>query len=318
MLAEAERLGYGCRPALGATFNNWRGYGLVGKAVGKAARRGGEGLWHPIQLQLWLALIRLRRDGALPLASLANVPVGLWLMALPGVETAQAQRALLFWMRGPTGPERPKGQRSVRLRVIRSVVEDLAVPAATSRARLELRQHLSRLTEGTAMAWDAPPTTFIDAVGRVMSPDEPRGDIVKARAASLYLGIRFQLFAALRMDVLRFDRPDVRSFWEWARRYAQGRLRAGEEAVPMFAHSDSRWTRDDVGAIRQASRFACSSTLGILGIGLHVAAGGEWTKALDAPPRIPGMSLPRAWSDRGSIRLPAFSSTASSDHEPRI
>src|SRR6266508_4020828 len=97
MLATAEGLGYGPASDLDATFNNWRGYGLIGKATRKASRRGGEGLWHPIQFQLWLTLLRLRRRAGMSLASLADLPVGMWLLAWPGIETAQAQRVLYFW-----------------------------------------------------------------------------------------------------------------------------------------------------------------------------------------------------------------------------
>jgi hypothetical protein len=307
LLTAAEEAGYGSRSALGATFNNWRGYGLIGKAAGKASRRGGEGLWHPIQLQLWLALLRLRRKEGASLASLANLPVVIWLMAWPGVATVQAQTALYFWMRGPSKKgERPRGERSVRLRVIDGEIERLAHPNADPKAKRELLQHLSRLTEGTAMAWATPPAESVRVVTAVISPQDLGSADAEARATSLFMGIRFQLFAVKEMGTLRQYRPDVVRFWQWARRYAQDRLGEGEEAIPIPPPPRDPWTAQDIAVLRRISTHACARLLGVLGIGLHILAGGEWTPTLEPPSSIKGISLPKDWGDRGSFLLPWF------------
>jgi hypothetical protein len=177
--------------------------------------------------------------------------------------------------------------------MIDAEIERVAHPDATVAARRRVRMGLSRLTEGTAATWSSPPEEFINEVMSVISPHDLEASAAKSKAASLYMGIRFRLFAAVRMDVLRQNRRDVERFWEWTRRYAQDRLGEGESAVQMQSGLLERdWSDEDLARLRLATRSTCSSVLSILGTGLHILAGGEWTALLEPPPQITGLSLP--------------------------
>src|SRR5207249_3517346 len=112
MLAAAEVAGLGTRRRLDTTFVHWQELGLLGQYVQKERRRGGAGLWHPLQFQIWLALLRNRAAGV-RLPTLANIPVGAWLLWPEGVEVGQAQLAFGFWIEGIARPQirRSKAKR---------------------------------------------------------------------------------------------------------------------------------------------------------------------------------------------------------------
>ena len=80
----------------GRLLDDWRQLGLIGKAISKAPRRGGEGLWHPNQLVIWMNLIAFRFDQGLRVPTLPNWPVGLWRLGTDGIELEQVQRASSF------------------------------------------------------------------------------------------------------------------------------------------------------------------------------------------------------------------------------
>src|SRR5439155_4452088 len=135
MIAEAVALGYGEAKQLRATFLNWQKRGLLGGAERKARRRGGEGIWHPAQGRLWLSHLRQRAAGV-RVTTLANLPVGLWLMGEDGIELDQAQRAFSFWAESVALPERqlgerPSGARSLRRRGLEANVSLIALPATS-------------------------------------------------------------------------------------------------------------------------------------------------------------------------------------------
>src|ERR1039458_3130620 len=87
MVAAAVDAGYGDKRELARTFVAWQQLGLMGKMVARADRRGGEGLWHPVQQDLWLGLLRNRLAAAVRPHTLANLPVGLWMLGMDGIPT---------------------------------------------------------------------------------------------------------------------------------------------------------------------------------------------------------------------------------------
>jgi hypothetical protein len=96
MLDEAARAGYGDGRGLNALFVARQQAGIISRAARRAGRRG-EGLWHPVQRALWLMALADRARGV-DLATIANAPIGLWLLGWPGVENRQARRALYFFV----------------------------------------------------------------------------------------------------------------------------------------------------------------------------------------------------------------------------
>src|SRR5262249_35716055 len=113
--------------------------GLVGKLVTKAGRRGGEGLWHPAQRELWLTLVRERSAGKTP-RSLAVYPVAIWVFGWPGVELAQVQRARTFWA-SPTSARR-RGTRSTVERNAARLASKYSHPRAARSSRRDLQNWL--------------------------------------------------------------------------------------------------------------------------------------------------------------------------------
>src|ERR1039458_9096405 len=85
MVAAAVGAGYGDKRELARTFVSWQQLGLMGEMTARAERRGGEGLCHPTQRDLWLGLLSNRLVAGVRTQTLANFPVGGWLLGMEGI-----------------------------------------------------------------------------------------------------------------------------------------------------------------------------------------------------------------------------------------
>lgn len=80
ILDEAKRFGYGKKKNLRYTFVKYQKIGLLGNYVEKEPRQGGGGLWHPSQGVLFDLYLRLRKEQKADTISMANIPIGFWLL----------------------------------------------------------------------------------------------------------------------------------------------------------------------------------------------------------------------------------------------
>lgn len=305
ILETAERAHYGSIAVLEPKFRSWQRFGLVGVAVGKTARRGGEGLWHPIQQPIFLAILNNRAQGV-RLTTMANLPVGLWLARAEGVELSQAQRALYYWItRRALGgtPDarrgnRPTGARSIREQAIRAIVENIAHPDATTQARRELARQIKIQADGLARSLGQPPAGFLRAYLALVAPDRASTEEIRADASNLYYFIRFQMIAADVLNVLCADRSDVRAFWGWVRRYAMDDLEAGtpERPPPTWAQLQEP-TPAQVETLSRGIERSCALALSYSGVGLRILAGGEWPERLIRPPILRGIEPSPTWGE---------------------
>jgi hypothetical protein len=147
-------------------FVEYQGFGLLGKPIAKAPRRGGEGLWHPDQLPLFLEVLRRREQEKLRIPTIANIPIALWRMGVEGVTTEQVQKAMSYWAGylpgapsgsgqlgydrrtgGSKAAGRPRGDRALRRQAIDRAVSWLAAPDAPETAKRELRNLLEIIND---------------------------------------------------------------------------------------------------------------------------------------------------------------------------
>lgn len=243
MVGKAEAAGYGERLHLGRAFVDWQQRGLLGKALTKASRRGGEGLWHDGQGELWLELLRDRLDEGVSIESMANRPVAHWLLGNPAVRTGQAQLALITWARLIYKP-RPVGTRSARARAIEARVTRLAPPGASQAQRRRLRAFLELLNDGVK-----PNPAQLHEALRIVTSDR---EAVLALAAE----VTHQLEAQRHLDELNLATPAVLDYWRWARVLWIGQL---PEFVPIPAS--------------EVLNFACARLLVVLGMALSLTGG---------------------------------------------
>jgi hypothetical protein len=89
ILERASAAGFGDPAALRYRFLHMQRVGLVGPMASKARRRGGEGLWHPAQGNLFLSHLENLQRGRRR-ATLANAVVGSWLQGQRSVRPAGA------------------------------------------------------------------------------------------------------------------------------------------------------------------------------------------------------------------------------------
>jgi hypothetical protein len=278
-------------------------FGLMGRPLTKAARRGGEGLWHPDQLSLFLDVLHLREREKLRMPTIANVPVGLWRLGAEGISTEQAQRAMAHWggalpgapsgagqpgHNRKTGRERsatrPRGDRSIRHKAIDQAVEWLSAPGASEQAKRELR-HLLVVINDTGTP--ASPDTWARVALGVIAPDgEP--SLEQRRAAhSMSIGFALQELAIRHLDQLcaQWSQP----LWNWARAVdqdnRQGYLDEQARMVsdPKVGHLYSRPLIDDI--VQQG----CRGQLTILGMTLAILWGEfgmQVPPGEEPPPRV--------------------------------
>lgn len=241
--AEAEAAGHGRAKRLRRRFVEYQQIGLLGGPTRKESRRGGAGLWHPVQAALFDLYLRHARN-EFSLATLASVPIAFWLLGTHGIETVQVQRALLFkagsilpaeWERGgqpirrPTDyawgkkrgrDQRERGDRSDVGRSAQRAIERITRPETPLNAKRALSKAVQMVTDGLpeSLALSSPSlvrSTFVDAV------TQARSDTGETRAvgAAISQMLSDRLLALSYVDILASDRPVVLDFWLWAREF---------------------------------------------------------------------------------------------------
>jgi hypothetical protein len=301
----AEDEGFGARAPLRRRFVEYQGLGLVGKPLGKAERQGGEGLWHPMQLELFLQLLNLRDNDKVRVSTLPNLPVGLWRLGADGITTEQVQRAMSYWAGFlPGAPSetalpghdsrtgraksevRPRGPRSLVRKAIEQFVDDLSVPETRHRAKRELRDLLEIMnTTGVA----ASPDTWARVALNVIAPNGNPSSQQRQAVENMQKGFLVQFLTVRHLDLL--CSPMSTEFWDWARRVIDesnrdGYLRQQAEMIhdPEVGHLYKRPLGFDL--VQQG----CRGWTVVLGIGLAVAwdaYGMRMPPGEEPPPALP-------------------------------
>jgi len=292
MVAEAVTAGYGDKRELTRTFVSWQQFGLLGKMACRAERRGGEGLWHPAQRDLWLGLLRNRLVAGVRTQTLANLPVGLWLLRTEGIETEQAQKAFSYWASYLDAGSRPTGERSLRRRAIDERVEGMAIAGASEKSKRELRRVLEIIND-TAPNQSVSPDTFTRAALGVIVPQGTPTRAHRFIADTTHGGIKLQLIAGRYLDLLNASTPDVLQFWEWSRRLdEEGRNLYREGQPRMVRHPEIGRFRNQMELERWINQ-SCAMLMMVFGIGLGHLRGelGAWPKdaGVEPPPKLPGI-----------------------------
>ncbi len=293
-IAQAE--GFGPESALRRRFIEYEGFGLVGKPLAKAKRQGGEGLWHPMQLELFLQLLHLRQDDGVRVSTLPNLPVGFWRMGFEGITTEQVQKAMSFWggylpgapsevglpgysrRTGQAKSEiRPRGPRSLMRKAIEQVVEEMSVPETRNRAKREMRDLLEIInTTGQAVS----PDTWARVALKVIAPSGSPSVDQRRAVSHMQTGILVQLMAIQHLDAL-CSTPS-KEFWDWASRVVDQSQREEylKQKAQMMEHPE-------LGHLYQRPlgfdlmQRGCLGLMTVLGIGLGVAWG---THGMKLPP----------------------------------
>jgi hypothetical protein len=152
LIAAASAAGLAATPRL---IRNWTEEGLIDRPVvrGRGRARGVEaGVWSKLQLNLFVALLTQRQTKGVRLdASLANVPVWLWLWyGDQYVPIRQVRRALRTW----AGPTREPPLRAADT-TAKAVMARLSHPDASREARRRFRDLVRRGQAGEPVAWAA-------------------------------------------------------------------------------------------------------------------------------------------------------------------
>jgi hypothetical protein len=303
MVAEASAAGLGESEWLRCRFVEFQRCGLLGGPERKEPRRGGAGLWHPVQGALWLVYLQHRREG-FSLPTLTNIPIGVWMLGIEGVRAEQAQRALCFgaqkWLppdwqrRMPPSTaarrlgrgERRAADRSLAARNTRRAVERLADqdtrPAAKRRLFKALRQVLDGIPDPDLMVGKP---TFTQAVSRVR-PRTPADDSHRIGAA-IYQMLSDRFLALAYLDILCSTLPQVVGFWEWARGFWQYTFARYHKALPALQARSGLGDLFETPTLNQVANEAGSWLLGILGAGIRALHG-------DVEPAIRRYGLPEA------------------------
>ena len=308
MVVVGHEAGFGDEQQLTRTFTEFQQQGLLGKSIAKAPRRGGEGLWHPMQQVLWLDLLQRRVSDQVRSTTLANVPVGLWLLGQAGIETSQAQRAFEYWSgyltirdsgeprkkaaRRPKGTaevwstQRPTGSRSLQRRALVERVEALSAPGAPEEAKRQLRLLLEILNSGAGVS----PDLYISRVLDVLAPGRDPTPAQRHMASMMSRGLAIQKLAV--DEASRLVVPAAIPLWEWARRAYQADLPEFELWRQQAAGDAS------IGHLFRRSTFevaiqeACNSMLTTLGIGIALLRGELGMRpppGEELPPPLPGL-----------------------------
>lgn len=242
MVGKAEAAGYAENRNLGRLFIDWQQRGLLGKAVTKTARQGGEGLWPDGQGDLWLALLRDRIDDGVSIETMANRPVASWLLGNPAITTGQAQLAALGWAR-IIRSAKPAGPRSARKRAIDARVDRVCAPGTSTAAKRELRAFLEAVNDGVRPSPSRINEVFADVADAVV-------------ARNYDAALVAQLNALEHFDELAASTPGVAGFWRWARGFWPETLPPGG-LLPVADFLD----------------FACTRLITVLGVGIALAGG---------------------------------------------
>jgi hypothetical protein len=292
MVAAAVGAGYGDKRELARTFVSWQQLGLMGKMTARAERRGGEGLWHPTQRDLWLGLLSNRLVAGVRTQTLANFPVGGWLLGMEGIETEQAQKAFSYWASYLSAPTRPTGERSLRRRAIEERVDQMADPTASETSKRELR-HLLEIINDLASYHSMSPDTFLRAALGVMVPQGTPSKAHRFIANMSHGSMKLQLIAGRHLALLDGTAAGVLDFWEWSRKLdAEGRGLYLQGQPAMAAHPEiGRFYRPF--ELEPWINQSCLMLLTVFGIGIgHLLDElGPWPKdaGVEPPPKLPGL-----------------------------
>jgi hypothetical protein len=281
IVSAAVAEGLGSAETLGRRFSEYQGLGLVGKSTTRTARKGGEGLWHPAQLGLFVELLHMRERERLRIPTLANLPVAWWRLGTEGIETTQTQRAFRNWGGALTGSpsdigqpgrrrgggsrseRRPTGDRSLRRQAVDAQVDVLTEPGANATTRRALRDLIELINDsGQTPSRE----TFVSTMSRALAGDAKPTPAQKEAALNQYKGIAVQLLVVRHLDLVCED--DSAPLWEWARRIDQAgwedyvRQQQTMADDPEVGHLYVRPLATDI--VQQA----CRGFMAILGIGL--------------------------------------------------
>lgn len=247
------------------TFAEWQRIGLLGRHVRKASRRGGEGLWHSAQFELWKTYLRHRKE-RVRLATLANLPIGGWLLGWDGVELDQAQKALLFWICQNGSPDRPSGERSLRRRGIETIVEELAHSQALKRDKVEaskvFEQQLDAIPEMSVSE-----ATFVKALTPLLAKENRRD--VRLYASSLY-GVIEVTSSALPYveDLCRLNTREIKEFWIWARNLFHVTYAEYTAEIPHLSDAPDTGRFFVPYTLERFMNTACATLLQLFGYGI--------------------------------------------------
>ena len=298
--------GYGEAGALENKFKEYSRYGLIGPSIGKESRRGGAGLYHPVQAELFLSYLEHRTRG-INLYTLANLPIGFWLLGFDGIPVQQVQRALFFGLAPllPTSlfdsaPNQTVQRRSrtARRPGDRSFYRDnLSNQLAVLRATDDFTSLVSLLQtdvlEGISRDWTLPVSKpeFVGAACR--SFPSPHAPLFGNVLYELYLS---RITALVFVDALVRDTPATRSLFEWARASFISGLVLTEFARPAF-NVDCRDTLAwlfEPPTVEQIVRNGGITLLTELGMGIRALAG-------DKTPIVQKFGAPDVTLDRLKI-----------------
>lgn len=256
----------GDKAVLRYRFLHLQRIGLLGNAVGKEARKGGAGVWRPVQATLFrLYLEQLSRG--VRRSTLANIPVGLWLLANPGIELRQAQRALGFWSGRVTAGDQPADRRSLRRRGVSALVEQLAAPSTGRPTRRRLRNAVEA-------ALDQLPDVSVasmDALRAAIQAAAPAG-----QADTAYAALRLRLMAVGHLPLIVSGRRGVAETWEWCRALVAGTNTAAGRTPSLSQPSEQAERIEFLNA-------ACGLVLQLWGIALE-GQSGRWSAEGQRPP----------------------------------
>jgi hypothetical protein len=289
MIDQAIRQNLGSARSLAHTFGNFQKRGLIGHASTKTSRRGGEGLWHPIQGALWIGTLTHRRQGV-RLTTLANLPVGVWLLGVPGIDTQQAQRAFGFWAGWSNAPKSSdirlgvKDPRALYQRAITARIDELASPAATSANKRQLRRLFEEILD-THPEIRIPQRQLVDSLRNVVLPTRS-SDNVEAHLTGTANRFYIQASATKVLTTLLLVRPDVLAFWEWARRFVHAHD-AQYDALVERVGDDPDLSRF-YGPMELAPflNTACSHVQTVMGIGVEILKRGRDSSDFEPPPAV--------------------------------
>ena len=263
-------------------FVGYQERGLLGKACAKVPRRGGEGLWHPTQAALW-RLYERQRLVVRP-TTLANAPVGAWLLGYPGLELSQVQQAFDYWARGVCRAGKPSAdERSVSTRRIREAVDQIADEKSTIRIRRELSRIFGNAIDsaGTILR----ERSIEVALAAALSPDAPPHDDVLRHASGYHRGLSANFTALMHLDALKSEKSV--EMWTWARQLIQMEEVAYRRDQPMLRqHPLLGRFYDATADTNSFINTSCMTLLMIFGFGIQELTG-------DAPAvRLKGVDLP--------------------------
>jgi hypothetical protein len=287
MIEAAREAGLGKDLNLDRVFVDWQSIGLLGRPDTRAPRRGGEGLWHPNQLYLWLNLLHFRMREKRRVPTLANLPVAAWRLGEEGVETEQAQRAYGFWDSNLDNTRRPKGDRSLRREAVDLRVNWLASAEAPVAAKRRLRR-LLEFANDTAPALAVSPDTLARSALDVLAPGREPTKLERVVARSLYDGIHVQVVAHRYRRHLLASTRETREFWEWARRLGRAGLADYAAVQPRFAQDPGAGRLYQPVSLDEFTSNACGGLMVIFGIGLRQLLGElpQWPEGSELPPPL--------------------------------